>query len=212
MHNPWQARGLRSAAALEQEQRQRSCLLSQASAFASLLGQPLEAGCLIEWGAPWGDGGRSMLISCLAQALRGLSGSASPWLLWVASQSQLRLYPPAWQACGLDLQRLRYACTTQPLLDLRPLFLEPFFTWMILDSPHPLETQACSYIARQARLLRQVIILIRPYPLRAEAGNPAARWRINARRLNPEYGVLTLIRGGPPRQITLPIARYLSDC
>jgi hypothetical protein len=69
------------------------------------------------------------------------------------------VYPPAWQALGVDLSKLYFARSKQPCVELKPLFLEALFSVIILDHA-TLKTADFAFLASRARYNQQVIFII----------------------------------------------------
>lgn len=158
----------------------------------------LPLGTMIEWGAPFGQGGREILVRYLA------SVSKEHWVLWVHARACLTVYPPAWMARGLALEKIRFAVTAQPLEDLRAVFLERFFRVIILDAPPIFSKDDCAFVARRARVQQQLVILVRDHLLNASRGNVWARLRVNCRyEPAPQQYRLRVLRGLSPRQLSL---------
>lgn len=158
----------------------------------------LPLGSIVEWGAPFGQGGRELLVRYLASVTK------EHWILWVHARACLTVYPPAWMARGLSLERLRFAVTAEPLEDLRAVFLEPFFRVIVLDAPPMFSKDDCAFVARRARVQRQLIILVRDHQLNASRGNVWARLRVNCWfEPGPSQYRLRVLRGLSPRQLSL---------
>lgn len=158
----------------------------------------LPLGAMTEWGAPFGRGGRELLLHWLAHATR------SEWVLWVHARAYLAVYPPAWLARGVPLERIRFAVTADPLEDLRPVFLEPFFRVVVLDAPPLFTKDDCAFVARRARAQGQAVIVVRDDFLDPRRGNVWARLRANCwyEPASRQYR-LRVIRGLSPRQLSL---------
>ena len=172
----------------------------------------LPLGAVTEWGAPLGHGGREVLLAWLARLTRPSQGrphaeppTAPPaWALWVYSRPQLDVYPPAWQARGVDLSRLRFACAASPVADLKPVLLSPFFRIVIFDAPQRFSAEDCAFLARQARINDQIVVVVRDALLGPRQGNVWARLRLNSWYDAPSRQYrLSVVRGLPPRQLTL---------
>ena len=141
-----------------QQLDQRETLPSGIELLDRFLEGGLPVGALTEWGMPFGFGGREILIPWI----RHMTRAAQPqWALWVHRNPQLEIYPPAWAARGVALEKIRFARTSAPLKDLRPVFLEPLFKLIIIDNPESFSGEDYSFIARQARRLRQVVVVLR---------------------------------------------------
>lgn len=133
-------------------------------------------GELSEWGVPHGRGGRELVIKMLAYAqMQGTLGL----LLWIRPHDDMDVYPPAWEARGIDLARTYFACSGKVLHDLKAAFVEPVFDALILDTPGQLTGDDLAYLATRARDNHNLILLLRPYLLRSENGNVWARLRLN---------------------------------
>ena len=173
-----------------------------------LLGGGLPVGAITEWGVPFGYGGREVVLRSLVvpKSMMSDSGTA-PWMLWVHGWPGMSIYPPAWAARGVDLTRLRVAHSQAPVHDLRPVFLEPVFRLIVLDAPTRLSSEDEAFLARQARALEQVVVVLRDGRLGREgrAGSLWARLRLNAwyEAEGRVYRVEAL-RGAAPGVLTIP--------
>jgi hypothetical protein len=161
----------------------------------------LQAGCVSEWGMPYGQGGRSIASAFVA----GATTQAAPdWCLWISCKPNLMLYPPAWKACGVDLKFLRVAYSSHPIEDLRSVFLEKFFPLIVIDSPRGMDHDSMAFLARQARLHNQMIFILRDHFLSSKRGNVWAKYRFNCWQESPNARhCIQVIRGYSPRQISL---------
>lgn len=183
------------AVLVAEELREREYLPSGIGFLDRFLGGGLPVGALTEWAMPLGGGGREILLPWIARMKHLVQPQ---WVLWIHSHSCLEIYPPAWAARGVALDELRFARTHAPLKDLRPIFLEPLFKLIIIDSPENFSDDDCAFVARQARRLDQVVVLLRQEMLglrkgdryvfdrlprgkkrRQDAGNIWARLRLN---------------------------------
>ena len=190
-------------------QLSRAQHLTKASAYLpsavpqvnQLLEGGLKWGELSEWGSPWGCGGRDVVIQFLA-ALKSTPDSTPSWCLWVQGQEGVSIYPPAWEARGVDLKYIRFTKSLRPVRDLKPIFLSPFFKVIIIDCAQYLSTEDCQFLSQQARRHRQAIILIRNYFLSPKKGNVWSKLRLNCwhHRLSNHF-YLKVIKGLSPRQI-----------
>ncbi len=135
-----------------------------------------EVGSLIEWGMP--QGGRDLLLNFLSSRFQ--EQASSFWTLWVNTYSTRQIYPPAWDARGIDLQRVRFADTAQPLSDLRPAFHDSFFKIIVLDAKQgSLSDDECAYLSRQARRFNYLIFIVRSYFLSSKSSLVWAKARFN---------------------------------
>lgn len=134
----------------------------------------LRWGELSEWGMPWAQTQRAIILRFLVHAQQ-----ESSWILWIYGRSDIAINPLAWQAHGLDLSRLRFAQAQQPLQELKPLFLSELFRIIVLDGVQRLSDDDYGFIARQARRYKQIVMILHPHHLSSERGNVWARMRIN---------------------------------
>lgn len=140
----------------------------------------LPFGTVTEWGVPLGRGGRLVVARFLASATQGRQLDRPLLALWVqAAAGTLDVYPPAWRAQGVDLTRVRFARSARPVADLKPLLMDPLFKVIIIDAPERLSTDDIAYIARQARINGQLVVILRNYMLSSERGNVWAKLRMN---------------------------------
>ena len=146
----------------------------------ALLQGGIRFGEMVEWGMPRGRGGREIIALFLAQAT---SAPHPPhdamWCLWVSSDAEFVVYPPAWAARGVDLSRLRFAVSQRIIDDLKPVFMDPFFRVIVLDDPHRLSVGDHAFLMHQARIHKQLIMILRNYFLTARRGNVWAHLRLN---------------------------------
>ncbi|MBT3585039.1 MAG: hypothetical protein HN509_09035 [Halobacteriovoraceae bacterium] len=133
----------------------------------------LRRGKIVEWGAPRGHYGR-------LAPLAFLRGEDCPPVVWVYNHKDVTVYPPAWASLGIDLSHFFFVDCKRPLPDLRPLFLDPVFPIIVLDSPSKLSPGDWSFMAAKVRENGQILFVIRPFYLKSERGNPHAHWRINS--------------------------------
>ena len=176
-------------------------LISGIADLDQILDGGLPYGSLIEWGLPYGQGGREILCRFLASAT---SNPLSLWCLWIVAKQDLTLYPPAWAARGVQLDKLRITRSEKPLETLRPVFSSPVFNIIVIDSPSQLSNEDCAFLQRQARQKQQIIMILRNRSLAPQRGNVWAKLRINAwqERTQDRY-CIQVIRGLSPRQISL---------
>lgn len=168
----------------------------------------LRWGELSEWGMPWENGCREVLLTFLQSAHRDQSHRPY-WCLWVHDQKAINIYPPAWQARGIDLRYIRFASTSRPLKDLQQALSTAFFKVIVLDCvTSNLTPDDCCFLAQQARRHRQIIILLRNYFLSPKKGNAWAKTRVNCWH-DPLQNIFYLksVKGLAPRQIAFKIGR-----
>lgn len=173
------------------------------SSFDKQLERFLEGGLrfgeLCEWGSPWGLAGREVILSFLSYP------KESPlWSIWIQSKSGIDINAPAWTSRGVNLKYTRFAYSKDVLKELKPIFLDPFFKVIIIDSPTNFTPQDCAFLARQAKLNNQVIILLRDYFLTPRIGNIWAKLRLNCWKDDQTQKLcIKVVRGLSPRQLVL---------
>jgi hypothetical protein len=156
----------------------KSLSLSQAPGLPERSrGIPL--GSLLEMGIPFGNGGRRLLVQLIAAATSAMSGVQKHWCLWISARMQPVVYPPAWQAMGINLNLLRFASSESPVADLKAAFLDDLFRLIVIDSPQGLRTDEHVFLAQCARKNRKVIIVVQDKLLSPKDSNTAARYRLN---------------------------------
>ena len=178
-------------------------LMSANSALNDFFNGGLPWGYVCEWGSPWGTGGRELILTFLQQIQSGDQHRSPFWSLWVQGQQSTQFYAPALHSRSVDLNYLRFAYTKSPLKDLKALFMESFFKVIVLDSSY-LSSEDCAFLKRQAKQLKQVIILVRPYFLSEKKGNVWAKTRLNCSydTLHNEYS-LSSVKGLSPRRLVV---------
>jgi hypothetical protein len=177
------------------------CLASRVNALDQFLDGGLRCGELSEWGVPLGRGGRDVILRYLAQRR---SNTPSFWSLWICGSTQVKIYPPAWLARGVDLGKIRFTYSSHPVRDLKPVFLDPFFRVIVIDSPRSLSLEDCAFLAQRARRHRQAILLLRDYFLSPKRGNVWAKLRINCWQDERDERIrLRVVRGLSPRELAL---------
>lgn len=160
-------------------------------------------GSLSEWGLPLGLGGRELVLSFLAEATRV---PRSMWTLWTHSRSRIDVYPPAWRARGVHLPAVRFARAQDPIQQLKPLFLDPFFKVIVIDAPPNLHDEDYSFLARQARAHNKIIMVLHDYFLSPRQGNVWARIRMNGWLDSSSRKMcLRVLRGFSPRQLSFDL-------
>ena len=160
-------------------------------------------GSITEFGMPLGREGRVLMLKFLANATQGKL--AKPvWTLWVSSHEDFQVFPPAWFAKGISPSRMVFTHSQRPLRDLKRAIMHPLFKVIILDSPQKFTKDDCSFVSRQARANRQLVVLLRNFFLSNRQGNIWAKLRINCwkRHANREL-VMKVIRGLSHRQLTI---------
>jgi len=163
----------------------------------------LPFGAITEFGVPMGKEGRLLVLKFVANATRGI-GTAPLWTLWISSHETYHVFPPAWFARGVDPGRILFARSERPLRDLKQAIGNPIFRLIVLDSPRRFSREDCFYVNRQARLNRQLILLLRDFFLSNRRGNIWAGLRLNCwRRYPSEAFVIRVVRGLTYRELVL---------
>lgn len=155
-------------------------------------------GGISEWGVPWGRGGREVVVSFLAGATQGLGLSTPMMCLWVYGPgSDVRVFPPAWEARGVRLASIRFVGSARPVEELKPLLSCSVFRLWVLDMPERLTMDDLSFLGRQARMESLTVMILRGVMLSPERGNVWARLRVNCWRdpWAPHKFRLKMVRG-----------------
>ncbi len=134
----------------------------------------ISPGKLYEFGMPPGFEGRKILMSLL----KGLTEDKVK-VIWISPSDRYLLNPAMFFAHNVDLSCIRFAFTNQPLEDLKALFFESLFQVIILDSPGLIKKDIFSFLNKQTRENRQIILILRDYLLKNEIGNIWSQARIN---------------------------------
>jgi hypothetical protein len=169
----------------------RSLSPSQASAPSQLSGG-IPLGSLLEMGIPFGNGGRRLLVQFIAAVTSGISGVQKHWCLWISARTQPEVYPPAWQAMGVDLSLLRFASSESPVADLKAAFLDDLFRLIVIDHPKGLRADEYAFLAQCARQHRKIIVVAHDRVLSPKDSNTAARYRLNVSKA-PGKNILQLL-------------------
>ncbi len=187
--------GLQSASFHSREKR----VASGIEALDKLLEGGLSEGSVSEWGMPFGQQGRELIIPWLATM------TEENWALWILSRPGLSIYPPAWAARGVSLQHMRFAHSNKPVAELKQAFMEPFFKFIIIDAPMHFSPEDCAFVAKCARANGQIVILLRNWLLSSKKGNVWAKTRLNCCFDEKQQSfVIKALRGGfGHKQITL---------
>lgn len=158
----------------------------------------LRWGELSEWGMPWAQTQREIILRFLVQAQKDPT-----WILWIYGRPDISINPLAWQAHGLNLSWLRFAQAQRPLLELKPVFLSGLFRIIVLDGIERLSDDDCGFLARQARRYKQLIMIIHHQSLSSDRGNVWARVRINCWFDTQTQSISAeILKGRRPQQIS----------
>ena len=163
----------------------------------------VKPGDLIEWGIPPGMNGRLIPLQLLKQQI--------PLSVWIYHHHGLGVFASSWISHGVDLQRLFFICSANPVRELRPIFLEDTFKRIIIDAPLKFSTGDMAFASQQARKQGQIVFLIRHYFLSAKRGNPHASMRINTWQSGKRSFSLQFIKGPGSGRISLPYRSVAED-
>lgn len=189
-------RQLQSARSLKQQlQNQPQELHSGIEALDECFKQ-IKPGDLVEWGIPPGLNGRLIPLQLLKHQI--------PLSLWIYHHHGLGVFASSWISHGVDMQRLFFICSENPVKELRPVFLEDTFRRIIIDAPRRFSDGDMAFVSQQARKQEQIVFLIRHYFLSQKNGNPYASLRINTWQSGKRAFSLQLIKGSTTGRITLP--------
>lgn len=163
----------------------------------------IKPGDVIEWGIPPGFNGRLIPLQLLKQDI--------PLSIWIYHHHGLGVFASSWISHGVDLQRLFFICSENPVKELRPIFLEDTFKRIIIDAPRKFSNGDMAFVSHQARKQGQIVFLIRHFFLTQKRGNPYASLRLNTWQSTPCSFSLQVIKGPKTGQLTIPYAAVAED-
>ena len=163
----------------------------------------IKAGDLVEWGIPPGRNGRLIPLQLLKHQI--------PPSVWIYHHHGLGVFASSWISHGVDLQRLFFLCSENPVRELRPLFMEDTFKRIIIDSPRNFSDGDMAFVSQQARKQGQIVFLIRHHFLSQKRGNPHASLRINTWQSGKRCFSLNVIKGCTSGRISLPYRAVAED-
>ena len=187
---------LQSARSLKDELLQQPQVLHSGIDALDECFTQIKPGDLVEWGIPPGMNGRLIPLQLLKQEI--------PLSVWIYHHHGLGVFASSWISHGVDLQRLFFICSENPVRELRPLFLEDTFKRIIIDAPSKFSAGDMAFVSQQARKQGQIVFLIRHYFLSEKRGNPHACLRINTWQSGKRSFSLQLIKGPNTGRISLP--------
>lgn len=187
---------LQSARALKQELLEQPQELHSGIEALDECFKQIRPGDLVEWGIPPGLNGRLIPLQLLKHQI--------PLSIWIYHHHGLGVFASSWISHGVDLQRLFFICSDNPVRELRPIFLEDTFRRIIIDAPRRLSDGDMAFVSQQARQQGQIVFLIRHYFLSQKNGNPYASLRINTWQSGKRSFSLQPIKGTACGKITLP--------
>ncbi len=151
---------------------------------------------IAEFGIP--HTGRQVLLPFIANA----TNQACP-TLWVNGFQELEVYPPLMFSKRIDAQKIFFVNTSEPFQRLKPVFANPVFKLLILDSVK-LSLDECLYLRQHADRFGCLILLIRNYYLSNQQGNITAQVRVNVEfDVQNQHFRLHKIKGIPPHELKL---------
>jgi hypothetical protein len=187
---------LQSARSLKQQLQNQPGELHSGIAALDECFRQIKPGDLVEWGIPPGMNGRLIPLQLLKHQI--------PLSLWIYHHHGLGVFASSWISHGVDMQRLFFICSENPVKELRPVFLEDTFRRIIIDAPRRFSDGDMAFVSQQARKQEQIVFLIRHYFLSQKRGNPYASLRINTWQSGKRAFSLQLIKGPTSGRITLP--------
>jgi hypothetical protein len=176
-------------------------LSSGVARLDALFAQAVRPGNIIEWGIPQGSNGRVIPLLFLRH-------NDLP-VVWIYGDPRLQVYAPAWAGYGVDLRRLFFIQSGEPVKQLRPLFLDNSFRIIVLDAPAKLSRGELAFIISQARHNRQVIFLLRNYFLSQQRGTALAALRVNCWQNNHGSHSINVIKGKHIGKIQLQMDEFV---
>ena len=160
-------------------------------------------GDLVEWGIPPGLNGRLIPLQLLKRQI--------PLCLWIYHHHGLGVFASSWISHGVDLERLFFICSENPVRELRPVFLEDTFKRIVIDAPRRFGNGDMAFVSQQAREQGQIVFLIRHYFLSPRSGNPHARLRLNTWQSGKRSFTLQPVKGSANSRISLPYSAVAED-
>jgi len=160
-------------------------------------------GDLVEWGIPPGVNGRLIPLQLLKHQI--------PLCLWIYHHHGLGVFASSWISHGVDLERLFFICSENPVRELRPVFLEDTFKRIVIDAPRRFSGGDMAFVSRQAREQGQIVFLIRHYFLSRNNGNPYASLRINTWQSGKRSFALQPVKGSASARINLPYSAVAEE-
>ncbi len=159
-------------------------------------------GTLVEWGLPEGKNGRILPLLFLRHIMAPTE--------WIYPDNGTDIYAPAWASRGVDLRRVLFVKCNDPVMKLKPLFLDDAFTVIVLDSPRKLSKGALSFISAQTRINQQIVFLLRHFFLSSKRGNAFAAVRLNGAQDRRVFFTVNVIKGKQIGKIILPEKHVLT--
>lgn len=181
--------------------RHETVLSSGVAELDALFARAVRPGNIIEWGIPQGSNGRVIPLLFLRH-------NHVP-AVWIYGDPQLQVYAPAWAGYGVDLRRLFFIQSAEPVKQLRPLFLDNSFHIIVVDAPASMSRGELAFISSQARHNNQVIFLLRNYFLSQNRGTALAAARVNCWQNTHGSHSVNFIKGRHVKKIQLQMAAFI---
>jgi hypothetical protein len=194
---------LQSARSLEYDLSAREQVLQSGIEALDECCRHVRPGDLVEWGIPPGFNGRLIPLQLLKHNI--------PPSVWIYHHHGLGVFASSWISHGVDLQRLFFICSENPVRELRPLFLEDTFKRVIIDAPRKFSNGDMAFVSQQARKQGQIVFLIRHYFLSEKRGNPYASLRINTWQSGKRCFSLQPVKGPVTGRVSLPYAAVAEE-
>ena len=194
---------LQSARQLKLQQSTQQTLLQSGIDQLDQCFAQIKPGDVVEWGIPPGFNGRLIPLQLLKQDI--------PLSVWIYHHHGLGVFASSWISHGVDLQRLFFICSENPVRELRPIFLEDTFKRIIIDAPRKFSKGDMAFVSQQARKQGQIVFLIRHFFLTEKRGNPYASLRINTWQNARRSFSLQVIKGHTTGKHLIPYAEVAED-
>ena len=194
---------LQSARVLKEQQLHQGQVLHSGIDVLDNCFSRVKPGDVIEWGIPPGFNGRLIPLQLLKQEI--------PLSIWIYHHRGLGVFASSWISHGVDLQRLFFICSENPVKELRPLFLEDTFKRIIIDAPRKFSTGDMAFVSQQARKQGQIVFLIRHFFLTRKRGNPYASLRINTWQSGKRSFSLQVLKGPKTGKLSIPYSAVAED-
>ncbi|MEZ4705493.1 MAG: hypothetical protein R3A11_09955 [Bdellovibrionota bacterium] len=153
------------------DSQQRFELVCSLPSLSSAFFSPLHQGQLVEWGIPYGKNGRWIPLSFFRMSTCSVA--------WIYDHEGVKVYPPAWEAFGIDLEKFFFVESKQVFQDVKPVFLCGAFPIIVLDVSTRVSLKEMAFLKQKSIQHKKIIFLIHPFWMRHEIGNPYAQVRIN---------------------------------
>lgn len=167
---------------------EKKMLESGDSELDAFLSGGLPIGGISAWSATLGIQAREIIIKWVK---RIHSHEKRP-VLWIVGVNGLEILASTWASHGVDLSLMYFANCTQPLQEMREVFLSHVFPLIVIDGLM-LSPEDQAFLVSCARLREQSIVLLENHRAKASSWHPTVRHRVQVKAL--DHGV-ELIRNG----------------